>query len=354
MHVSYTLSVQVCVMQSFCDGALTHDCGAQPTPPRARFQAAGPPPPTRMDTGHGRARPMKPGTVGRQSSSRMGPCIIIRHLLSNRRIEEFRTEFSRQLLTPDTVVRVRVSKQMLGRSIRSPAWRRAVSGRAMVRRAHLSSAAPGDSVEFNRPTLEDVRAGARFNDPSGYPNDLLLQCAEEGDRGSIRETLTRYIMLKDSASWEDANDKVDSIAEEAQTGLLKHKLPYFGGIAFGFVAAWGSIPMVFDLATAEAFNEAFVTTEHPRDEDLETWLEVGAWTWNWMEPWMGTISFQLLALQFMRMQMLNVGFRPYTGWVIGLRQRKISGAFPEYAGKELDQFVHVCTALGEDVNVSNI
>lgn len=28
--------------------------------------------------------------------------------------------------------------------------------------------------------------------------------------------------------------------------------------------------------------------------------EIGAWTWNWMEPLTGTLSFTLLTLQFAR------------------------------------------------------
>lgn len=41
---------------------------------------------------------------------------------------------------------------------------------------------------------------------------------------------------------------------------------------------------MFDVNVALWFNENFVTTDVASDEDLETYLEVGAWTWNWMEP----------------------------------------------------------------------
>ena len=108
--------------------------------------------------------------------------------------------------------------------------------------------------------------------------------------------------------------------------------------------------MVFDLDTALWFNENYVTTEVASPEDLETWLEVGAWSWSWMEPWTGTISFQLLALQFMRLQMLNVGFRPYTGWVIGARQKRLARMYPEYSGPQLEQYCLYSTGLGEVVN----
>ena len=45
------------------------------------------------------------------------------------------------------------------------------------------------------------------------------------------------------------------------------------------------------------FNERYVTADVPPEKDLETWLEVGSWTWNWMEPPLGTISFVLLCVQ---------------------------------------------------------
>ena len=45
------------------------------------------------------------------------------------------------------------------------------------------------------------------------------------------------------------------------------------------------------------FNEGFVTTEVAEAKDLETWLEVGSWSWTWMEPPLGQISFFLLCLQ---------------------------------------------------------
>ena len=217
-------------------------------------------------------------------------------------------------------------------------------------RALSSAGVP--SPEHNRPTIEEVREAVRFNHPSGYTNELLMDCADRGDSGSIRELLTRHIMKIDSVEWEEANATVDKIEIDSNAGLLKHKMPYFFGIAFGFVSAWGSIPMVFDLDTCLWFNEVYVTTEVPPDEDLETWLEVGAWSWNWMEPWTGTISFQLLALQFMRMQMLNVGFRPYTGWVISARQRRLANLYPQYAGHQLEQYCLYTTGLGESVNDS--
>ena len=90
------------------------------------------------------------------------------------------------------------------------------------------------------------------------------------------------------------------------TNSLTHSLPlllsparllvssYWSSALLG---AFASIPLCFHFQTALWFNEHYVTTEVPPKEDLETILEVGSWTWNWMEPPLGQVSFFLLALQ---------------------------------------------------------
>jgi hypothetical protein len=87
---------------------------------------------------------------------------------------------------------------------------------------------------------------------------------------------------------------------------------------------------VFDLPTVLWFNEHFVTMEVPGAEDLETEFEVGSWAWDWMEPPLGTLSFALLALQFSRAQMANLGIRPYTTALKKRRGRSLAALFPRY------------------------
>ena len=76
------------------------------------------------------------------------------------------------------------------------------------------------------------------------------------------------------------------------------KVPYWIGISAGVVMAWGCIPMVFDFTTADWFNTHYVTTDLPPPEDLETWLEVGSWTWGWAEPFEGRCFFCFLFFCF--------------------------------------------------------
>lgn len=82
----------------------------------------------------------------------------------------------------------------------------------------------------------------------------------------------------------------------------------------------------------------YVTTDIPEPKDLETVLECGSWTWNWMEPPLGQISFALLCLQFGRAQMQNMGIRPYTDMVLQRRAESLSAKFPQYDSKIIQAY----------------
>mgnify|MGYP006202402365 FL=1 len=110
------------------------------------------------------------------------------------------------------------------------------------------------------------------------------------------------------------------------------------GIASALIAGFGSIPMCFDLHTTLWFNEGYVTTDVPEAKDLETWLEVGSWSWNWMEPPLGQASFFLLCLQYSRDQMKNIGMKTYTERVKDKRGARLVEKFPQYNGLVVAEF----------------
>ena len=142
---------------------------------------------------------------------------------------------------------------------------------------------------------------------------LFSMSAQSGGcLGASRERLAREVMIVDSLSHEDALEVVRGMARKNAEGLAMSLLPYHLGIGAAYVTAWVSIPAVFSLQFAKAFNEVAVTTDVPPASDLDTMLEVGIWTWNWMEPPLGTISFVLLCLQFARDQKENIGYKPWT------------------------------------------
>ena len=132
-------------------------------------------------------------------------------------------------------------------------------------------------------------------------NETLVTIAALCNHEARAEVLVRHIMSVDDIEYDQAFSKFEEVAQanrDATSSLAVS--PYFIGIGVGMVAAFGSLPMVFDLNTALWFNEDYVTTDVPEPRDLETMLEVGSWTWNWMEPPLGALSFSLLCLQYAR------------------------------------------------------
>lgn len=180
----------------------------------------------------------------------------------------------------------------------------------------------------SKPTMAIARAMP--NSFAEFDNGTLLSVAGMEYHAARVEVLKRHIMSVDNVSYDEASKTFELIATKNREGMTLAALPYQIGIAVAVTAAFGSIPMVFDVHTALPFNEAFVTTDVPEDRDLETFLEVGAWTWNWMEPVLGTFSFSLLCLQFSRAQMENLGIRPYTRKLKSMRAKKLAAAFPQY------------------------
>lgn len=170
-------------------------------------------------------------------------------------------------------------------------------------------------------------------------NDTLVTIAALGNHEARCEVLVRHIMGVDGCDYDAASAKFQEIAQANRSAISSLAVyPYFMGIGIGMVAAFGSLPMCFDLGTATWFNEYYVTTDVPEQRDLETMLEVGSWTWNWMEPPLGALSFSLLCLQYARAQLTNLGMHPYTSLVINRRADTLAAAYPQYDSGLLRQY----------------
>eukprot|EP00968_Pinguiococcus_pyrenoidosus_P004899 scaffold317_cov260-Pinguiococcus_pyrenoidosus.AAC.32 len=188
--------------------------------------------------------------------------------------------------------------------------------------------------------------------------------AENGDWDAAKERVVREIMCVDhltaprpanwpslgnlsQVSWDEAQPTFDKINKANTKGMFLAAFPYRLGVFTALTAFLGSFPMVFDLHTALVFNELYVTTDVPPPEDLETWLEVGSWTWNWMEPPLGTssasqrlsasqVALDNQGLALARAQMQNMNIKPYTQWLKDTRARRLALEFPQYNGKILE------------------
>jgi hypothetical protein len=163
-----------------------------------------------------------------------------------------------------------------------------------------------------------------------YPNDILLILAAHNDHNAHKERLIREVMDINQFCWNDANRKVAEISETNKENMFMYSMPYRIGATAAVVAGLASIPLVFHLDTALWFNDHFVTTDVASPEELETPLEVGIWTWQWMEPPLGQISFLLLTLQYARSQMHCLGSRPYAGWLQTKRANRLCELYPYY------------------------
>ena len=148
------------------------------------------------------------------------------------------------------------------------------------------------------------------------PNDVLVTLATNGDHGASGERLTREIMAVDQITWDKAQAQLQLI-NAAKGSTFVGTLPYKAGIVIASACGLATIPLCFDLSTALWFNDAFVTTEVPPDEDLETWLEVGSWTWGWMEPPIGQLSFLLLTIQFAMSELDHLNSKSYSDLLKG-------------------------------------
>jgi len=174
---------------------------------------------------------------------------------------------------------------------------------------------------------------------SEMENEPLLVIAEMGNHKARTEVLRRHIMAVESIRYNEAGKIMDEIAAKNRENMTIYVLPYVLGIVCAGVLGVGAIPMVFEIDLALWFNHHYVTMEIPPPSDLDTALETGAWTWNWMEPIIGTASFTLLALQFGRQQMLNLGLKPYTQWIISRRSKFLYKAYPQYDETMIHSFV---------------
>ena len=60
---------------------------------------------------------------------------------------------------------------------------------------------------------------------------------------------------------------------------------------------------------------------------LQSFWNVGSWTWGWMEPYLGTASFVLLGLQFTRAQMQKINWKPYTEAILSWRANRLANRY---------------------------
>ena len=184
------------------------------------------------------------------------------------------------------------------------------------------------STDNRYPTRDECRSQPRSH--SEFPCDTLLLLAAHGDHGACTERLVREVMLVEELDWPTARRQVEAM-EDANA---PSEAPGNAAAAVTVAAACAALPMTFSKDTALWFNKHYVTAEVPPSSDLDTWLEVGAWTWNWMEPPLGTISFVVLCVQLTHARAIS----PVLAWAKQRRADALVQRYPQYSPLVLRQW----------------
>ena len=167
-------------------------------------------------------------------------------------------------------------------------------------------------------------------DYSAMRHEQILQLSVDGDFGARREALTRNVMGVDGIEYDEAGKVVDQIWKDNHRLAWIHRVPYQAGFVTAVTGGMISFPLIFSRDITIWFNDNFVTTDVPPPKDLETFLEVSIWSWNWMEPMCGQVSFVLLVLQFARSQLLNLGIKPFSDKMKQIRSDDLVQKYPQY------------------------
>jgi len=175
------------------------------------------------------------------------------------------------------------------------------------------------------------------------PHEVLLSAALNGSQDAKEELLVRNVMAVDEVEWSEANRVVDKIKVDNMAAMGLASLPYKIGLFTFSVGGLISFPLCFHLPTVLWFNDAFVTFEMAGEGELDTWLEVGSWAWNWMEPPLGQLSFFILTAQLCSSMMVVLGLAPYGDWMRDRRATRLVSIYPQYNQRVLADFARTQT-----------
>lgn len=192
------------------------------------------------------------------------------------------------------------------------------------------------------------RGPRHFCELTGETLFLLAKQPGETQHPAARELLRREIIAVDRISYAEAGERIRQIASFERDATRLLRAPYYIGMGVVQSGGWLAVPLVFSYTMATHFNDNFVLAEAAEAHETETILEVGMWTWGWMEPPLGTFSFFLLCMQWGAQQRSNLGIKPFTERLKSLRADRVAAAFPQY-----DRFILRDYAKATTFNMSD-
>ena len=207
--------------------------------------------------------------------------------------------------------------------------------------------------EYEVPTPERIMQKNQRRRFSEFSNETLAIMASNGVHGAFKERMLREIMRVDkcaapgvhrmcrarrpphrtrcAGTYIEAYSVLARMNRQLEEGTVLHRLPYQAAISTAWALGVVVIPMgVFHKGCALWFAEQFVHAEIPPPDEIDTVWKVGTWTWNWMEPIIGTWSFILLSLQLIRANMTMIDAKPFNERIITARADNLHRNFPMY------------------------
>lgn len=262
---------------------------------------------------------------------------ISRTLLGGRRMHNPGAAlFQANLPYPSSSDKTEDNEKRFSTSLTSPAYRRYIK-KSKHGMKGTKPAIHAYNSGIQEPSLKVARdLGKSFSE---IDNEPLVIIAEMGNHGARVEVLRRHVMAVDGIDYKQAGVKIDEIYAKNQELSSLYRIPYWLGIFTAGSTGFIVFPMVFNLQVAKWFNKDYVTMDIPPPCELDTPLEIGIWTWNWMEPLMGTLTYTLVCLQLIRQQMIHLGIKPFTNSLIQYRTKRLREAFPQYDEKMLHGYV---------------
>ena len=185
--------------------------------------------------------------------------------------------------------------------------------------------------EYEHPTPARISQKNQRRRFSEFSNETLAVMASLGVHGASKERMLREIMRVDGCSYVEAYAVLAKMNLHLEGGTSLHKLPYQAIIAGAWALGVVLIPLgVFQKDLAIWFATVHVGVDLPPADEIDTVWKVGTWTWQWMEPIIGTWSFVLLALQLIRANGLQIDAKPFNERILTARADDLYKQFPEY------------------------
>ena len=185
--------------------------------------------------------------------------------------------------------------------------------------------------EYEHPTPARISQKNQRRRFSEFSNETLAVMASLGVHGASKERMLREIMRVDGCSYVEAYAVLAKMNLHLEGGTSLHKLPYQAIIAGAWALGVVLIPLgVFQKDLAIWFATEHVGVELPPLSEIDTVWKVGTWTWQWMEPIIGTWSFVLLALQLIRANGLMIDAKPFNERILTARADDLYKMFDRY------------------------